>query len=192
MGLQKETLTSIVLDLKHLLKLPESIATLFEHFCHSRMGIYEHLGIDREHVWLRDWMTQETFRVFNPSEYLGEAGQLWFVRLLPGLVGTHEERIGFTTPYVLTSGFDSWRDFFKRGAWRNQKKALSDEHLLKYGLSPNYWLEYIHQSYLGINPEGTAIFLQGLPDLGRTRPHYSTSFMSRLPEALIPDRGKLS
>lgn len=186
LGLHKETLISIVLELKHLLKLPADIVTLFEHFQHSRMGIYEHLGIDQTHVFLRDLVTQETFRVFNPTGYLGKPHELWFVRLLPNLVAPTEEKIGFTTPYVLTSEIKEWQAYFKRGIWRTQKKVLSDEYLLKYGLSPCYWLEYIMQAYSNINKEGTAILLYGVPDLSKTRPHFSTRFASRLPEYNTP------
>ena len=190
-GLQKETLTSITLDLKHQLKLGPNIVTLLEHFHHSRMGIYEHVGLDQEHIRLRDLLTQETYRVFNPTGYLGHQGELWYARLLPNLQAPTDGRIGFTTPYVLTSGLDEWRAFFRRGVCRMQNKAISDERLMKYGLTPNYWLEYIFQAYWGIEPQGTAIFLKGVPDLGGTRPHFDPHATSRLPEAvLVPTQGK--
>lgn len=182
-GLQKETLTSVVLDVKHLLKLSPEIVLLFEYFNRSRMGIYQHNGFDEDYIRLRDINTQQMISAFNPSGYPGSPGELWFVRLLPNPVAPNNNAICFTTPYVLTAKRGEWEAFFQRGVWRKQQRMLTEEKQLKYGVTPCSWLEYIHQAYLGINNEHTAIFLAGVPDLGRTRPHFSTSYPSRLPEA---------
>ncbi len=181
-GLQKETLTSITLDLKDILKLSPEIVSLMEYFNQSRMGIYEHSGFDQECIRLRDINTQRSVSVFNPSGYRGTPGELWFVRLLPNPVAPEDKCICFTTPYVLTATRSEWEAFFQRGVWRKQQR-WSEEQQLKYGLTPCSWMEYIHQAYLGINNEFTAIFLAGVPDLGRTRPHFSAMYPARLPEA---------
>jgi hypothetical protein len=48
---------------------------------------------------------------------------------------------------------------------------------MKYGLSLNYWNEYILEAYA--SAETSAIFLRGLPDIDLSRPH------SRQTEALL-------
>lgn len=182
-GLQKETCVSIVLDLRYLLKLDAQTVQLFEYFHKSRMGIYEHCGFDGDHLILQDILTQRRYTVYNASGYKGNPGELWFVRLLPNPLVSNNEAITFTTPYVLAGTPDDWMAFFQRGVWSRQKKAMKAEHQLKYGLTPCSWLEYIHQSYSGVNHENTAIFLTGFPDLTATRPHYSAKYTARLPEA---------
>jgi hypothetical protein len=65
--------------------------------------------------------------------------------------------------------------------------ATSQENLMKYGLSDNYWNEYIHQAYVNFKPE--LIYLKGLPDEGSSRPHFSDNpaYKAILPETkLLP------
>jgi hypothetical protein len=42
-------------------------------------------------------------------------------------------------------------------------------HLLKYGLEPNYWNEFVFKAYH--HHQHDAIFLTGIPDLQATLPH---------------------
>jgi hypothetical protein len=86
----------------------------------------------------------------------------------------------FTTPYVvcrehegkfLFADLDEWRAFFARTL---PQTGIADAgeayaHLLKYGLSPNYWNEYVFEAY--VNHQSDMILLAGFPDLPATRPH---------------------
>ncbi|MBI1881171.1 MAG: hypothetical protein HYR94_23575 [Chloroflexi bacterium] len=51
----------------------------------------------------------------------------------------------------------------------NSHPAL--DHLLKYGLSWNYWHEFVFQAY--VNNRYDVIFLTGLPDVPESLPHTS-------------------
>ena len=42
-------------------------------------------------------------------------------------------------------------------------------NLLKYGLGPNYWNEFVFKSYH--NYQTDAVFLTGIPDMRATLPH---------------------
>ncbi len=99
------------------------------------------------------------------------AGQLWFSRLLPSTADNAEDAICFGAPYVLCNAVDTWQAFIRRESWKQQKKNVSYDTLLKIGVTPTYWLEYITQAYLGTNSNVTAIYLQGVPDQSNTRPH---------------------
>ena len=75
----------------------------------SRMGIYEHLGTEGGHVWLRELITDRDFLCHSTSGYRGKTGELWYVRLFPPLEPELASyHIVFTTPYVLT-GADEGR-----------------------------------------------------------------------------------
>ena len=52
----------------------------------SRMGIYEHKGMEDNHVRLRELITDKEFVCHSGSGYRGKKEELWFVRLLPPLV----------------------------------------------------------------------------------------------------------
>jgi hypothetical protein len=48
---------------------------------------------------------------------------------------------------------------------------LAYEELMKYGLIPNYWNEYVFLAYS--NHRDNVIFLFGIPDKPETLPHFS-------------------
>ncbi len=82
----------------------------------SRMGIYEHKGMEDNHVRLRELITDKEFVCHSGSSYRGKKRELWFVRLLPPLVpelATYH--VAFTTPYVLIDATKKdWIDFLRR------------------------------------------------------------------------------
>ncbi len=82
----------------------------------SRMGIYEHVGVDGEHVRLRELITDEEIVCHSTSGYRGKKGELWYVRLLPPLLPEMANyHIVFTTPYVLTEATKGdWTQFLQR------------------------------------------------------------------------------
>jgi len=138
----------------------------------SRMGLYEHVGMDGPHVRLRELVTDDEFTCHCASGYRGRTGELWFVRLLPPLVpDLARYYVAFTTPYILMASQDDWMQFLQRSLMPfksgGERQALY--RLLKYGPGPNYWNEFVFKAYHHHKPE--AIFLAGIPDLKATLPH---------------------
>jgi hypothetical protein len=66
---------------------------------------------------------------------------------------------------------NNWLDYFERNLKkiRTSEKALAYEQLMKYGLSRNYWNEYVFLSYR--NHRHDMIFLEGFPDVPSSLPH---------------------
>jgi hypothetical protein len=139
----------------------------------SRMGIYEHVGKDGPHIRLKELITDDHFTCHCPSGYVGSKGELWYVRLLPPLEPEHAIYwIAMTTPYVLIEASKSdWIAFLKRTMLQcngsNDRTRL--RNLLKYGLEPNYWNEFVFNSYH--HHQHDAVFLTGIPDMQATLPH---------------------
>jgi len=181
-GLQKETLTSITLDVSASIGLSEGLQTLLRHFDASRMGLYRHQGSENELTVLKELETGTVFHAFNPTGYRGITGELWFVRLLPGIQSNDKTHICFTTPYVLIRSGHDWKAFMDRRVWLKEKKSLSYEQFMKYGLNHHYWIEFVMQAYAGQETNGNAIYLQGVPDIATTRPHHSERHDPYLPE----------
>jgi hypothetical protein len=140
----------------------------------SRMGIYEHIGTKGPHILLRELITEEQRSCHCPSGYLGRKGELWYVRLLPPLEPQLAQYwVAMTTPYVLMDANTiDWVAFLKRTMLDcdGPTDDLSRFHnLLKYGLEPNYWNEFVLKAYH--HHQQDAIFLTGIPDMKATLPH---------------------
>lgn len=138
----------------------------------SRMGIYEHVGMEGPHVRLRELVTEAEYTCHSASGYRGRSGELWYVRLLPPLLpDLARYYIAFTTPYILMASKDDWLQFLKRGLSQSGFGADKDglHRFLKYGPDPTYWNEFVFKGYH--NHTGEAIFLTGIPDLKATLPH---------------------
>lgn len=139
----------------------------------SRMGIYEQVGTDGPHIRLKELLTDDQFLVHCPTGYVGTKGQLWYVRLLPPLEPEHATYwIAMTTPYILIETNQSdWTAFLKRTMLHcdgsNDRTRL--RNLLKYGMEPNYWNEFVFKAYH--HHQNDAIFLTGIPDLQSSLPH---------------------
>jgi hypothetical protein len=147
------------------------------------MGIYRHEGTSKQFVFLRELVTNKEIKAISPSGYLGNPGEVWFARVLPpvfdGAIFDHS--VVFTTPYVLGKlgarrEFVSlveheWLAFFKRtlAKMKTETEVCAYEHLMKYGLSRNYWNEYIFLAYR--NHRQDVILLEGLPDIPESLPH---------------------
>jgi len=131
---------------------------------------------------LREFITGTTHRCAAPAGYGGRPGELWYVRVLPEPF----ESMGFgyslvfTTPYVIGrqeggrfvfADLQDWMAFFERTM---PKTGVADAdqayaHLMKYGLSANYWNEYVFEAY--VNHQRDMILLAGLPDVPSSRSH---------------------
>lgn len=139
----------------------------------SRMGIYEHLGMEGPHILLRELITNDQLSCHCPSGYRGQKGELWYVRLVPPLEPQLAIYwIAMTTPYILMGASKSdWIAFPKRTMVQcdGPNDATRLRNLLKFGLEPNYWNEFVFKSYL--NYQADAVFLTGIPDMKATLPH---------------------
>src|ERR1022692_3737468 len=100
-GPDGETIGSCLLDVADLLGMDPFMAETIRQFQNSRMGIYEHLGVEDGRCCLRELVTDEEFRCHVPSGYQGKPGELWYVRLCPPLLDFVDYYIAVTTPYVL-------------------------------------------------------------------------------------------
>ena len=185
-GLDKETLTTIIIDLAKQLGLHKDVTDVMQLMQDSRMGIYEFLGHQDDKILLRELISNEVMPCICPAGYQGKyKGELWFVRILPPALGLFDYSVVFTTPYVLINPkTDRWIEYLNRTISKKKTKtsASSLENLMKYGLSYNYWNEFIFQSF--VNYTSNAIFLQGLPDMSSSRAHSTddSKFASILPE----------
>ena len=188
-GLNKETLTTIVIDLANQLGLHKDVTDVMQIMQDSRMGIYEYQGHQGDKILLRELTGNNVLPCICPAGYQGTSkGELWFVRILPPTFGLFDYSVVFTTPYVLIKPTtDHWIKYLNRTISKKKTKssASSLENLMKYGLSYNYWNEYIHQSY--VNHTESVIFLEGLPDMSSTRPHSTDDpkFASILPDITL-------
>jgi hypothetical protein len=139
----------------------------------SRMGIYEHRGMEGKHVRLRELVTDLEFVSHSTSGYRGKIGELWYARLFPPLepeLATYH--IVFTTPYVLIGqSKNDWMAYLKRSVVGMKAQSETDvlHRLLKFGLTKNHWNEFIFLAYH--HHQEDAIFLGGNPDLEATLPH---------------------
>ena len=185
-GLQKETLTTIIIDLAKELGIHQNMVDVFQHMQNSRMGIYEYLGNENGKILLREMTKDEVITCICPAGHQGQyKGELWFARILPPVFKRFDYSLVFTTPYILLNpDYEQWIGYLERTISKKKTKttAASLENLMKYGLSDGYWNEYIHQAYVNFKPE--LIYLEGLPDVGRSRPHFSDSpkYKAILPE----------
>jgi len=182
-GAKKETPCTIATDLCQFLRVDEGLITLFETMQASRMGIYRNEGVANRFVFLREMVTNQEIKAIAPSGYLGNAGEVWFVRVLPPPFeeAAFEYSLVFTTPYVLgmlgprqefvTRVEEDWLDYFARNLSKTnqQTEQLAYEYLMKYGLSRNYWNEYVFLSYR--NHRHDMILLEGIPDIPASLPH---------------------
>jgi len=87
-------------------------------------------------------------------------------------ISSHFAEGVFQLPEILIeSTKDDWLQFLKRTLLRahgnNDHERL--RQLLKFGLSTNYWNEFVFTAYH--HHQSQAIFLAGIPDLKATLPH---------------------
>jgi len=171
-GIERETIGTILLDIAPDLPLAPGFVDLLGHLTRSRLGLYAHEGGEREHIVLRELHTGIRKRTIAGSAHFGEAGELWLARVFPPPHPSLDEHVSFISPYVIQSpGEAAWLGFFERNVpkLRARDAAQAFELLMKYGLGPSYWNEYIFEAYAG--HEDQAIWLRGLPDVEESRPH---------------------
>lgn len=166
-----ETLGSATLDLVREIGTDPLLLGAMDTLEQSRMGLWVHQGRDGDGVVLRELLTDEVARCVVPAGYLGAKGEVWFARVLPpGTPGLAS--VVMTTPYVLvrTSAAD-WLAYLKRAlkAYPPAQWRTIYPLLMKYGVNPRYWPEYVFEGY--VNHRDDVVFLTGFPDIEASRPH---------------------
>ena len=167
-----DTLASCQIEANDVICMNPDQLDALKKLAASRMGIYEHVGMDGSHVQLRELITDAECTCHSTSGYRGQKGELWYVRLLPPLLPDLAcYYIAFTTPYILMANKDDWLQFLRRGLSQSGFSTDKDglHQFLKYNPDPNYWNEFVFKGYH--HHQSDAIFLAGIPDLESTLPH---------------------
>ncbi len=180
-GAKKETLCTIATDYCKYIKADAGQIEVFEEMQKSRMGIYKHEGSSGKYIYFRELITNVEIQAISVSGYMGQEGEIWFARIFPPLFNAFSYSVVFTTPYVLgklsnNNAFvplveNDWLNYFERNLekMRVQDVKASYHALMKYGLSHNYWNEYIFLAYR--NYQNNMILLEGFPDNSSSLPH---------------------
>ncbi|OWK45499.1 hypothetical protein [Fimbriiglobus ruber] len=165
-----DTLATCLIESNDVVSMNPDQLDALKKMAASRMGIYQQVGMDGQHVRLRELVTNAEFVCHSTSGYRGKPGELWYVRLLPPLLpDLASYQIVFTTPYILMASMDDWLQFFGRAQPGSGKDATGLHQLFKHGPDVNYWNEFVFKAYH--HHQSDAIFLAGIPDLKATLPH---------------------
>jgi hypothetical protein len=182
-GQDRETIGTCLLDVGLDLGISPDYLEVIRLFQQSRMGVYEHLGVVKGRVQLRELISEQSFTCLVPAGYLGRAGELWYARVLPPPTDTGDSVV-FTTPYnLIAPGKEDWIAFLRRtmaktglpvGQTAPHETDQADRYpalgaLMKYGLHSNYWHEFVFLAYHSHRHD--VIFLTGLPDVPESLPH---------------------
>jgi hypothetical protein len=82
-GQSHETIGTCILRIGQLIEMPSWLLDAIGLMQHSAMGVHVHCGTEGNLLRLRALGSQETRVCLVPSGYIGQPGELWFVRLLP-------------------------------------------------------------------------------------------------------------
>lgn len=172
-GLAQETLGTIMVAVGRACGVPQELLRVIGLMQDSRMGVYVNEGVDDGAVVLRELVTNDVRRAICPAGYDGQPGELWYARVLPPPIDGAEEHVVFTTPYVLIDPDErEWMRYFDRalpdGPLEERVAALA--HHMKWGPTRDYWPEFVFEGYAYHRHD--AIFLEGLPDVPESRPHF--------------------
>ncbi len=169
-GADHESVGSCLVDLLKAMNGPDLMVVTLEKLSASRMGVYEHVGLDGPHVRLRELLSGDEFVCHSTSGYQGQTGELWYMRLCPPVAESFDYHIVLTTPYVLIgSSREDWTAFLNRSLLDAADKPQGLQDLLKYGSARVNWCEFVFQAYH--HHQYDAIFLTGLPDVAGSLPH---------------------
>jgi len=169
-GPDQETIGTCMIDVRGVMDMDPFMVEALRQFQASRMGIYEHVGMEGGNILLRELLTDADFRCHCPAGYTGKKGELWYVRLCPPVGDLFDYHVTITTPYILFEASKTdWVAYLNRTLLEaaDQRKGLHD--LLKHGPTLRYWPEFVFEAYHHHQTE--AIFLKGLPDVQGSRPH---------------------
>jgi len=187
-GAKRESLGTIAIALYEHLNVDTGFIDIIHKLQQSRMGIYVCEQVDGEFIFLRELITNKKIKTICSSRYKGQQGEVWFVRVLPPPFDhpSYDHSVTFTTPYILgkqsrKKSFDpavemDWLAYLIRNFKKTKVNTSREdyfeaayEELMKYGLTRNYWSEYIFLSYA--NHQHEMISLSGFPDIPSSLPH---------------------
>ena len=172
-GKSNDTLSSCQIAANDIIQLDENQLSVLKKLDRSRMGIYEYLGKDGPYIRFKELITDSHYTCHCPAGYVGNKGELWYVRLLPPLEPEHAIYwVAMTTPYILINASKAdWITFLKRTMLHcdgpNDRTRL--HNLLKFGSDSHYWNEFVFKAYH--HHQQDAVFLTGIPDLKSSLPH---------------------
>ena len=170
-GAANETIGTCILEAGVTLGMTGELVRLIQVMQRSRMGVYVLEGRQGDLATLREIGTGSACRAIVPAGHRGQAGELWYVRVLPPPAPGIVEHVAFSTPYVLLEpGPAEWQAYFGRALPEAPPPARLDayERHMKYGPTRTYWNDFVFEGYVNHRPE--AIFLAGLPDVPDSRP----------------------
>ncbi len=184
-GISQESFGKIAIKVSQALSSDANLILIFKKMQESRMGLYLHEGTEGNNIILKELITNKKVNCISPSGYLGTPGEIWLARILsePFSELNYGYSVVFTTPYIVgkvegayfknTGSLDDWVSFFDRtlGKTGESDRIKAYEKLMKYGLSRNYWNEYIFEGYANFTDH--VVFLAGIPDLPGSLPHSS-------------------
>ncbi len=175
-GIGKETIGSVGIAVASAFGMHSELLRVIGLMQQSRMGIYVHQGLDKDAVLLRELVTGRSVRAISPAGYMGQKGELWYVRVLPPPSPAMREHVAFTTPYLLLKANEyEWQSYFRRTLPDASQEARIEayERHMKYGPSRKYWNEFVTEAY--VNFRSDVIYLTGLPDIPESLPHSSAN-----------------
>ncbi|MBN2736421.1 MAG: hypothetical protein JXR70_05525 [Spirochaetales bacterium] len=191
-GIDEETIGTIIQDLNDILKIDAGTIELIKNLQESRLGIYFHNGCnDDGSINLYEIFTRKEYRCYSANKYQGNKGEIWLVRLAPPPFDMGDLHITITTPYIIiNSTRKDWEEYFERVLPKLGKNPpiLAYHELMKYGLIPDYWNEYVFQAYS--NHTGIVIFLHGIPDKSEDLPHFDRDTCIDLSNILTKEEKK--
>jgi hypothetical protein len=174
-GQSHETIGTCILRIGPLIEMPPWLLDVIGLMQRSTMGVHVHCGTEGHLVRLRALGSQETKLCHVPSGYVGQAGDLWFVRLLPPANALFDYHIVFNTPYILVNVTERMfadyltREIGRLGSRNLPAKLGASSYIMKHGPTLNHWNEYIFCAYTG--HQHNAVFLTGIPDIKESLPH---------------------
>lgn len=175
-GTGKETVGSVGIAVASTFGMHSELVRVIGLMQQSRMGIYVHQGVDKDAVLLRELVTGHSVRAISPAGYMGQKGELWYVRVLPPPFPAMREHVVFTTPYLLLKANEyEWQSYFRRTLPDASPEARIEayENHMKYGPSRKYWHEFVMDAYVNFRSE--VIYLTGLPDVPASLPYSSAN-----------------
>lgn len=178
-GFDRDNIGRIAADMMVEMGMPHELRDFCGKLLTSRMGIYETINIDGDLIVVRELVTGHELLVDAPTGYLGEEGELRFVRLGPPAIPDAEYFTELTTPYILEDRSASdWTRYLKSvmpdsvAAEDWSPSTLVEDRLaavFKKDLGPMPWMEFVFQGYRGY--EDDVIYLTGIPDDRASLPH---------------------
>jgi hypothetical protein len=171
-GLGRETLGTTTMAVGEAFGIDADLVRVIGLMQDSRMAVHVHEGFDKGKIVLRELVTDRTCKAICPSGYDGQAGELWYTRVLPPPLAGLDEHVVFTTPYVLIEPAEhEWLAYFDRTLPHEtpEKRIAAYERHMKWGPARDYWTEFVFEAY--VNHRHDVIFLRGLPDVPESRPN---------------------